>query len=80
MRMQHATSGVEREVLGGLHRFWAFLFGPLYYAAKGAWVWAVISFFTANGLFILLPLWNRMIIVRHYENQGWRAARAVGQD
>lgn len=75
MRMQNAASGVERKVLGGLHRLWAFLFGFIYYAAKGAWGWAFISFFTANGLFIGLPLWNRSIIQGHYENNGWRVLK-----
>ena len=72
MRMINAASGVERQVLGPLHRLWALIFGFIYYAAKGAWGWAIISFFTANGLFILLPLWNRTIIQGHYENNGWR--------
>lgn len=70
--MQNAHTGVRRQVLGGLHRLWCFLFGSLYYAAKGAWGWAFISFVTANGLFIGLPLWNRSIIKAHYENNGWR--------
>ncbi|ATG49517.1 hypothetical protein [Celeribacter ethanolicus] len=73
--MENSGSGVQRPVLGALHRLWAFLFGFIYYAAKGAWGWAIISFFTANGLFILLPLFNRTIIVRTYENQGWRELR-----
>lgn len=75
MRMENAASGVERQVLGGLHRLWAFLFGFIYYAAKGAWGWAFISFFTANGLFIIMPLYNRSIIRGHYENNGWRTMK-----
>jgi len=72
MRMENVASGVERKILGSFHRLWALLFGFIYYAAKGAWGWAIISFFTANGLFIGLPLWNRTIIQGHYENNGWR--------
>lgn len=72
MYMQNSNSGVERKILGGLHRLWAFLFGFIYYAAKGSIGWAAISFLTANGLLIGLPLWNRTIIQRHYENQGWK--------
>lgn len=72
MKMQNASSGVERQVLGGLHRLWAFLLGPFYYAAKGAWGWALISLFTLNGIWIGLPLYNRTIIQGHYENNGWR--------
>lgn len=72
MYMENPVTGVRRKVLGGFHRLWAFLFGFLYYAAKGALGWAVISFFTANGLFILLPLYNRTIIRSDYETKGWR--------
>lgn len=70
--MENASSGVKRLVLGGVHRLWAFLFGFIYYAVKGCWGWALISFFTANGFFILLPLFNRSIVVGSYENAGWR--------
>ncbi|SMO63922.1 hypothetical protein [Paracoccus laeviglucosivorans] len=72
MIMENAHSGVQRKVLGGFHRLWCFLFGFIYYAAKGAYGWAIVSFFTANGLLIGLPLWNRSIVVGHYENNGWR--------
>lgn len=75
MVMERVDTGVRRQVLGPLHRLWAFLFGFIYYAAKGSMGWAVISFFTLNGLFLLLPLWNRTIIQGHYENQGWRVVR-----
>ena len=73
--MENATSGVVRKVIGPLHRLWAFLFGFIYYASKGAWGWAVVSFFTANGLFVGLPLWNRTIIRCYYENNGWRVVQ-----
>lgn len=75
MIMENVATGVRRKVLGGMHRLWAFLFGFIYYACKGTWGWAVISFITFNGAFILLPLWNRTIIQRSYENQGWRVVR-----
>lgn len=70
--MENSSSGVQRTVLGGLHRLWSLLFGFIYYAFKGMWGWAIISFFTANGLFILMPLWNRTIVTQSYENSGWR--------
>jgi len=70
--MENAASGVTRPVLGPLHRLWSLLFGCIYYAAKGCWGWAFLSFITANGFFIGFPLWNRTIIVRSYENDGWR--------
>lgn len=70
--MENAASGVTRPVLGPLHRLWSLLFGCIYYAAKGCWGWAFLSFISANGFFIGFPLWNRTIIVRSYENDGWR--------
>ena len=70
--MENASTGVRRDVLGNFHRLWALLFGFFYYGAKGCWGWAVLSFLTFNGLFIGFPLWNRTIILRSYENNGWR--------
>ena len=72
MFAEHPASGVKREVIGSFHRLWCLLFGFLYYLSKGAWSWALISFITANGLFIGLPLFNRTIIRSIYENRGWR--------
>ena len=45
MKAEHPTSGVTRDVIGALHRLWCFLFGWIYYAAKGMWGPAVLSFF-----------------------------------
>jgi hypothetical protein len=69
--MENINSGVERKVLGGLHWFWCFLFGWVYYATKGAWGMTFLSLFTLNGLFIIMPICNRSIIRNHYENNGW---------
>ena len=71
MYATHPVSGITVKVLSPAHGLWAFLFGFLYYAAKGAWGWAVVSFFTLNGLFIGLPLYNREIIRSSYEQKGW---------
>jgi len=70
-RARNAASGVEREVLGGLHRLWCLLFGWIYYAFKGMWGWAVLSFVTFNGLVIGFPLYNRTIVRKSYEDKGW---------
>ncbi len=72
MIIENPTSGVQKTVLGPLHRLWAFLFGALYYAAKGMWGPAIISFFTLNGLLVVFPLWNRTIVKGYYEKDGWR--------
>lgn len=72
MEVEHPTSGTVKNVLGSWHRLWCLIFGPLYYACKGMWGWAVISFLTFNGILIIMPLWNRTIVRSHYENNGWR--------
>lgn len=72
MVIENRQSGVTKVGLGGLHRLWCFLFGFVYYLAKGAYGWAIISFFTANGLFIGFPLYNRTIMRSVYEDKGWR--------
>ena len=72
MEVEHPASGTVKDVLGSWHRLWCFLFGPFYYACKGMWGWALISFITFNGLWIIMPLWNRTIVRSHYENKGWR--------
>ena len=72
MVAQHPTSGVSRNILGPMHRRWCFLFGFIYYAVKGLWGPAVLSFFTLNGLYLIMPLWNRTIVGGWYEKRGWR--------
>ena len=37
MVAEHPASGVKRTILGPVHRLWCFLFGWIYYAAKGMW-------------------------------------------
>lgn len=65
------ANNVQRCVLGGAHAIWCFLFGWLYYACKGMWGTAIISFFTFNGLFIVLPIMNRSLVRKHYQDRGW---------
>ena len=72
MIVEHPTSGTKKVVFGPLHRLWSLLFGFIYYAVKGMWGIAILSFFTLNGLWIIFPLWNRAIVRGHYENAGWR--------
>lgn len=72
MIAEHPVSGTKKVILGGAHRLWCFLFGPIYYACKGMWGMALISFFTLNGLWLIMPLWNRSIVRGYYENAGWR--------
>jgi hypothetical protein len=45
-------------ILGNWHRLWCLLFGPFYYLFKGMFLWAIVSFFTLNGLWIGFPLYQ----------------------
>ena len=72
MIAEHPTSEVRKVVLGRFHGLWSFLFGFLYYAAKGLWGPAVLSLLTVNGLFVIFPLKNRTIVRGWYEKHGWR--------
>ena len=72
MVAEHPTSGVSRDILGPMHRLWCFLFGWIYYAAKGMWGPAFLSFLTLNGLILIMPLWNKRIVGGWYEKHGWR--------
>ena len=48
------------------------LFGPFYYAFKSMWGAAIISFFTFNGLWTIMPIMNKRIVTNHYENRGFK--------
>lgn len=74
MKFTNPSNGIERKVLGRAHRLWCFLFGPIYYASKGMYGWMFISLFTLNGLYLGLPLFNRGIVQRWYEDHGWKVS------
>ena len=71
MIFKNPSNNVYKHVLGGAHAFWCFLFGWIYYASKGMWGAAVVSFFTANGLFFIMPIMNRGLVRSHYQDKGW---------
>ena len=64
-------NGQQKVILGNWHRLWCLLFGPGYYLFKGMFVWSILSFITANGLWIGFPLYNRAIVLRHFHRNGW---------
>ena len=49
----------------------AYCSAPFYYLFKGMFLWAILSFFTLNGLWIGFPLFNRAIVLRHFHRNGW---------
>jgi hypothetical protein len=64
-------NGQRKVILGNWHRLWCLLFGPLYYLFKGMFLWSILSLITANGLWIGFPLYNRVIVLRHFHKKGW---------
>jgi uncharacterized membrane protein len=63
---------VERVSLPGL---WSFLFGPLYFAAKGVWTHAIVSVLLALATFglswLIYPFFAAQIMETHYLRRGW---------
>ncbi len=54
---------------------WCLLFGPLYFAVKGIWTHAVISFFlatmTAGFSWIIYPFFATEVVRAGYLKKGW---------
>lgn len=72
-RFQHPTNGhVE-----SLHfcTLWAFLFGPFYFAYKGAWmpalIWFVGALFTAGLFWLFAWLFAEPVLRRYFLYAGW---------
>lgn len=87
MKFKNPTNGHVEEVLGNFHWLWVFLWTPIYYAVKGVWTHAVISFvvgwviggtiglgllFIPSFLISLIyAIMNKSIVRNHYLRQGW---------
>lgn len=72
MIAEHPTNGTKQIILGSAHWLWCALFGWIYYASKSMWGIALINFFTANGLLVILPIMNKGLVRKHYETRGWK--------
>lgn len=64
IRATWAFNGQTQIILGNWHRVWCLLFGPFYYLFKDMFLWAILSFFTLNGLWVGFLLFNRAIVLR----------------
>lgn len=83
MRFRNPQNGYEEKATTGWSWLWAFLWPPLYYAAKGIWTHAVVSFllawvlggfsYGAAAFFvgIAYAIMNRGIVRAHYLKKGW---------
>lgn len=77
LKFKHPVNGyileIERPVL------FAFLLGPLFFAAKGVWkplIFCGIAFFLTAGIsiffqIIILPIYARDIFRTHFLSRGW---------
>lgn len=54
---------------------WAFLFGPFYFAYKGAWmpaiIWFVAAFFTAGLFWMIAWIFAETVLRRYFLYAGW---------
>jgi len=64
------------EVRVSLAFLWCLLFGSFYFAYKGVWGQAVLSFFIACFTFgiswLIYPFFAEKAIVDHYMRMGWK--------
>ena len=69
---EHPISEAVRTIIGPFSWLWCFLFGPFYFAVKGMWGTALINLVTLNGQIVIMPIMNRLLVRKHYENMGWK--------
>ncbi len=84
MKFENPDNGFTEEATTAISWLWALLWAPLYYAVKGVWTHAVVSFFLGwvLGGFtlgvativigIIYAVMNKSIVRRHYLQKGWR--------
>jgi hypothetical protein len=74
MRFKNPDNGYEESA--NHPWLWTLIFGFIYFAVKGIWTHAVISFVlavaTAGLSWIAYPFFANGIVRRHYLRRGWR--------
>jgi hypothetical protein len=82
MRFKNPDNGYEESA--NHPWLWTLIFGFIYFAVKGIWTHAVISFVLVTGLgvptagggailvWIVYPFFANGIVRRHYLRRGWR--------
>ena len=67
------------EQISGLTWLWALLFGSIYFAVKGVWKHAVVSFILAlctMGISLLIyPFFAKGMMRNYYLHNGWKAVK-----
>lgn len=74
LKFENPVNGYVEE--SSLHWLWALLFGPIYFASKGIWTHAVISFLLAGitwGIsWVIYPVFASNIVYEHFMRRGWK--------
>ncbi len=83
MQFKNPQNGYVETATTGISWLWAFLWAPIYYAVKGIWTHAIVSFLLAwvlggvtFGLAALIigivyACMNKSIVRSHYLKRGW---------
>ena len=73
MYFQNPANGYIERV--NLPFLWTLLFGPIYFAVRGVWTHAVVSFFlamlTAGLSWLVYPFFAKGILETNYLRKGW---------
>ncbi len=84
MKFENPDNGFTEEATTAVSWLWALLWPPLYYAVKGVWTHAIVSFvlgwvlgaytFGLSGIVIgiIYAIMNNNIVRQHYLRKGWR--------
>jgi hypothetical protein len=75
MTFKHPANGYRENATGALSWLWCLLFGSVYFAYKGVWRHAVLSFllvtFTLGLSWFIYPFFVYGIVNRSYLRRGW---------
>lgn len=73
MYFQNPNNGYIEQV--SLPFLWTLLFGPIYFAVKGVWTHAVVSFLlagiTAGISWLFYPFFAKRVVQTNYLRRGW---------
>jgi peptidoglycan biosynthesis protein MviN/MurJ (putative lipid II flippase) len=73
MYFQNRSNGYIEQV--SLPFLWTLLFGPLYFASRGVWTHAIVSFFlafmTIGISWLFYPFFASQILETSYLRKGW---------
>tara|TARA_B100001057_G_scaffold404253_1_gene416787 strand:+ start:489 stop:728 length:240 start_codon:yes stop_codon:yes gene_type:complete len=79
VKFKNSKNDFTENASSSLSWLWVFLFGPLYWAAKGIWRHAVVNLFLAIITFgicqFIYPFFTYSIIRKHFLKIGWKEVK-----